>query len=280
MRQQDKRQLDQLLEGAVGLGRNKLNATIYGAGDVAARSSASLITVLILAFLGLNAFLFLNIALAFALANLLFDTDVAWGFLAVAGIYITSAIIYLLLRRSVERKVKNQVASKVLSSAQSLNQELDKNPRLQLEPDPLPLAQQWAGRPAYMSMVEMKEEANFKAYNALEEVKRASTYFIGNYKEVAKQTAFAQVESKVPGKRFITPILKLMGYEPDPKAPRSSAVPATAATVDGKKKTNYMPYVRLALDIARPVLVAFTVGKLRGGLGYLLGLTAGKKKRR
>lgn len=279
MRLQDKRQLDQLVDGAVALGRNKLNATIYAAGGVAARSSARLVTLLIIAFIGLSAFLFLNLALVFALASLLFDTNLAWGFLVVAGIYVFAGILYLILRRSVEGKIKDKVASQVLSSSQSLNEALDKNSRFRENSTVPPISQQWAGRPAYTSMVELEQEANFKAYNALNNVKYAGAYFVGNYKEVAKQAAFAQVESRVPGKRFITPVLKMMGYEPDYNPAKARASRVNAAPQESKK-TDYMPYVRLALDIARPVLIAFTVGKLRGGLGYLLGLTAGRKKRK
>lgn len=273
MRLQDKKQLDLLIDSAVGFGRHKLNSAIYTLASIVARSSASITTTLVLAFFGFNAFLFFNVASAFGLASLFFDNNMALGFLAIASIYILGVLIYLLLlRRKVEGKIKNEIAYRAISSVQNLNEELDKNPRLKMENSQV-LSQQWVSRPVYTNMVELKQDADFKAYNALNNVKYAGAYFVGNYKEVAKQTAFAQVEAKAPGRRFITPILKMMGYQPEPK-PSPSLVGK-----DKQEKTNYMPYVRFALDIARPVLIAFTVGKLRGGLGYLLGLTAKKKGR-
>lgn len=279
MRAQDKQQLDRLTDSVVSFSRNKLNALLFGAASSVARTSGSLTTLLILVVLGCNVLLFLSIALAFWLSSLL-GGSLAWGFLIVAGIYLLLMLLYLLLRSRTEACVRNRVAAQALRASGELNEGLDRVAKLRLKGHVVPYAQQWAGRPAYTAMVEMQQEAHFKADYALKQANKSGSYFVYNYKEVAKQAAFAEVEARVPGRKFVTPLLKLLGYRPTPRQPRAeiSAPRQSGSRVRGLE--DYMPYIKFAVEIIRPVLVTFAISRLRGGIGYLLGLTARRRGKR
>jgi hypothetical protein len=83
--------------------------------DKASASAASAVNGAVIAVLGLCAFLFLNVGLAYALSDAFNSTK--WGFLALGGIYVVLIGIFLAVKGSVDKKIKNSIVTKMSKNA-------------------------------------------------------------------------------------------------------------------------------------------------------------------
>jgi hypothetical protein len=83
--------------------------------DKVSGAAASTVNGAVLAVLGLCAFLFLNVGIAYALSDAFNSTKL--GFLTLGGIYVVLMGIFMAVKGSVDRKIKNSIVAKMSNNA-------------------------------------------------------------------------------------------------------------------------------------------------------------------
>ena len=116
--------LDPLLRQLTALFRQRLDISILTLGSIASRGASSLLFWGLFALVSFFILLFLNIALAFALASWS-ESSPALGFLYLSAIYAGVLILLLIIRPWLSRQVRNVIARKTILRAKHINQRLD-----------------------------------------------------------------------------------------------------------------------------------------------------------
>lgn len=98
----------------------QIDKNVYGLGDKLSRKVSNYVFSIGAIFLLFIAFLFLNIALGFALADWL-DTSVAMGFLIVGGFYILLTLIWAIFKNTTLDMIKNKIAGRIIKFMDKLN---------------------------------------------------------------------------------------------------------------------------------------------------------------
>jgi len=96
----------------IGLKTRSLKLEAY---DKAAGAAAGAVNGAILAVLGLCAFLFLNVGVAYWLSEVFNSTKL--GFLTLGGIYVVLIGIFLAVKKSIDTSIKNTIVKKMSSDA-------------------------------------------------------------------------------------------------------------------------------------------------------------------
>lgn len=279
---QDQQRLQVLYQTLVATLRARLNQLFGVSGQRLATGSGSLVSLIVLLFLGFNLFLFLNIALGFWLGSVMGGSSPALGFLYLSGIYVVLILLYLLIRRSVERSVRDRVARGVNHVTDNLNNDLDSLPALRVDP---------AYREAYISgephpyhALELRsQEARSTAERASKELYSQVDYLSTNYTRVLGSVAASTLEHRYPMAKLLTPLLGLL-----PGGRSSRGVRSGLPTSGGRATTSrlssgpigkamdrlgpWMPYLKLAYQVVRPVATAFVLGRTQSWLLRLLGI--------
>ncbi len=282
----DEQRITSLLQALIATLRSRTNQGIASLGLCLSSGSASLLSIVVVGFLALNLFLYLNITLGFLLGSLS-DGSPALGFLMLAGVYVLLILVYLLIRSRVERRVRNRVARQVVHVGDNVNAELDTITQLRV--DEGYREAYISGEPEPYHALELRQaEAMRKARHSGKEVQREFTYILQNYKAIALNAAESQIKQRYPAYQYVSSLASFL-------VPRETTKSKGAGTIQEekyqrlRKRINrfdgalrsirpYMPYINLAYQIVKPVATALLIGKTQGWLLSLLGM--GKTRRR
>lgn len=279
---QDEQRIGALIKALVAVLRSRLNQGLNASGMGIARGGGSLVSIVIVAFLALHLFLFLNIALGFYLGQVSGGSP-AYGFLMLGGIYLILLLAYLVVRGAVERRVRNGVARRVTHLTDNVNTRLDTLEALRVDEA---LREAYiSGEPQpYHSLELRRHEAGIKAQKATREVQVEFAYIRTNYVSMMSKMAQSRLAESYPLLRFVTPAIELLTPSPKPSPSRGSTSPMASATEHtrlGKAIETikpYMPYLKMAYSVIRPVATAFVVGRTQSWLLRLISGVGRKRK--
>ncbi len=124
----------EMLQGELQrLFKAKLEKWYYRTGDTLADRMARAIYVIIASILIIGIYLALNVALALYLGK--WVDSYALGFIMLAGIYLLLFVIWLLAKRPVINRLKNNSAASVLKVGEQLHASLNGTEDIDLEPE-------------------------------------------------------------------------------------------------------------------------------------------------
>lgn len=249
----------------------------YMAGRLASDLVARLCSIVILAVLGVNLFLFLNIALGFWLGSL-WGGSPAQGFFLLSGIYLLLILSYLCLRSLFEGKVRDAVANKSADIAERSVQKLE----VVGEDEVLvPSVPTFLRRP--VTYAELSRRVEVEQKNLAEHVDTVrfdALYLKDNYKGVATEMVTEKVTAKYPKLSYLMPVWGLIRGKK--RASLQSEQPSGRVASEAYVRrvstlAPYMPIVKLLAGIARPVLWSFLVARGQNILASLLGMKKWKR---
>lgn len=281
----DEQHINNLLKASVASFRSYINRGLGALGIGVSAGSASLLSLVIILFLGFNLFLYLNIALGFFLGEMS-GGSLTQGFLWLSALYALLIASYLLIRRRIETRVRNRIARQVIHLEDNINAQLDTVEPLQVdegyreayisgEPEP------------YRALELRRTEAAHQAKHAGKEVKREVEYIRTHYGSIVMNAAESHIEQRYPAYRFLMPLVGLF-RQPATKRPNTfgQAAAAHQASQPGRltemidRARPFLPYLNLAYTILKPVVTTLIIGKTQGWLLGLLGLGRKRKGRR
>lgn len=250
----------------------------YMAGRLASNVLARLCSVVILGILGVNFFLFLNIALGLWLGSL-WGGSPALGFLLLAGMYLLLMLAYLCVRAWVEGRVRDAVAHQSNHLAERSAQHLEGilgGEELELK------STNFLQRTVTYDDLCKREEMELRTLTKyMDAVRFDALYLKNHYKDVAVDIVEQQVTTKYPILSYLKPVLGLMrpnrsvgsstSFSQRRKDPKAYARRSSALD-------SYMPVLKLVVGIVRPVLWSFVVSRGQNMLASMLGLNKGKRK--
>lgn len=251
----------------------------YVAGRVASELIARFCSILILAILGVNLFLFLNVALGFWLGSLCGGSP-ALGFFLLSGIYSLLILSFLGLRSFFEERLRDVVADKsaeiVERAAQNLNQAIEGE---ELEPS----VSDFIRRPVTYAELDQRIQVEQKKLSeCVDSVRFDALYLKDNYKDLTIGVVKDEVATKYPVLGRFMPIWDLIaiGSLSGLQSKQAKEQKASKFYIDhGSTYSSYMPIVRILLAIVRPVLWRFFVSRIQRLLASSLGLKKWKKRK-
>lgn len=259
----EQKHIEQLQASLVALLRARLNVLINALGLGAANASAQIFTLLVLLILGVNIFLFLNIALGLLIGEWI--GSLGLGFLILTAVYLLCLAVYLIAKPRVEANIQDGVARKVHRFSDNINLTLNEKPQLLVSP---------AYREAFISGEPMPyhalslrlDEARKQATHAGQDLQRGVQYLKHNYMAVFGSMA----QRSVPSLRYISPLISLMSAKKKrkPQAIDPQRRPASVSFFERNVQAikPYIPYISTAYQFLAPVVSAFVVGKTQGWL--------------
>lgn len=253
--------IDSFLLKLYRLGRRQLELSLLSLGSLSAHRAASLGFWLLIAFLSFFLFLALNIALGFALSTLV-GGSAAWGFLYLALGYAGLILLAAALRRAIEARLRAAVAQEVLLRMQRINEQLDQAlPELRYES-----SLERSGKEApYTALQRSRGRGYIERSRELEAVLREVRYLQANYKSIVAQAAQREALSYAAQLPLIGKTMRFFGYKERPQRPIRPKVSPKQPSSSG-----YTPYLEMAWDILRPMLMSIAMSQLQQGLTQLL----------
>lgn len=251
----------------------------YVAGRVASELIAKFCSILILAILGVNLFLFLNVALGFWLGSLCGGSP-ALGFFLLSGIYSLLILSFLGLRSLFEERLRDVVADKsaeiVERAAQNLNQAIEGE---ELEPS----VSDFIRRPVTYAELDQRIQVEQKKLSeCVDSVRFDALYLKDNYKDLTIGVVKDEVATKYPVLGRFMPIWNLIGIGSLSGLQGNQAKEQKASKSyinQGATYSSYMPIARILIAIVRPVLWRFFVSRIQRLLASSLGLKKWKKRK-
>lgn len=285
MKTQDEQRIGNLLEAFVATLRARTNQGMTAVGQGISSFSASLVSLVVCAFLFFNLFLFLNIALGFYLGTL--SGSPALGFLMLAGIYLLLLAVYWLVHKRIERRVHNRMARRALHLCDNVNARLDTIPALRV--DEAYRERYISGEPnPYYALELRKQEAAYQAYHAARELDKEVKYVRHNYGDMVRNAVQRYIVERYPAARYLSRLLDMFS---SPSSGRTRKTDSEYYNTGGggmhpTKQTRlerwidnvqpYVPYINMAYNVVRPIATALLISKTQGWLLSLIGL---RKKR-
>lgn len=266
----DHNPLKSLASALVAVGRSRLNQGINVTGHLFALRSSQLVTLAVVAFLGFNLFLFLNIALGFYLGDAMHSSP-ALGFLILAGIYVLLIGTYLLIRKRIEERVRNRVARRVAHLNDVLNQDLNRMEALRVDESYREAYLSSEPQP-YRALELRRDEAAKQARRATETLKQDVDYLKRNYAGIATDFASSQLEQRYP----IFRLLPILFGSKQTRRPSSKPTHQLDKVIDtttpwGKiqdKMNPIIPYLHMIYKVASPIVSTFVLTRAQS---WLLG---------
>lgn len=260
------------------LSRRSIDYSVLSVGAFSGRALATVVTWCILAFLLFHLFLFLNIALGFALATWS-ESSPALGFLYLGGGYAVLVLLFLLVRPLLSRRIRSSVARETLRQTMALNHKIDSLPYVNRVPYRT-FAKEPDREPANITLQYAQNETMIDIDRVARETVRDSIYIRNYYPSLIAEQLRKETIGYITDLPLIGKVLQFLGSkDPTSKAKHRHAQRRGHAgrggahqSEEGYKK--YLPYVRIAWDFLRPTLVALAIGKVQDGI---LGLFLGKK---
>lgn len=282
MQQNSQQHLERLKQALILSLRAQLNKLLGGLGVGLASGGGSLVSIVLLVFLGANLFLFLNIALGFWLGEWAGGSP-ALGFLMLAGLYALMMLVYtFVLRQGVERKVRNGVAGQFLELGDRVNAELDNVEALRVAVQPYVKPKQ---PEAYIALEVLKVQSTAQAQQASQELKGELGYLKDNYKYMAGDIAQERIMQRYPAYRYIAPVMSLFlprqveVHKPrEGEVPRQRVVASPATSRVARAVQPYVSYLGFAFDVLKPVLMTVLVSRTQSALLGFFGIKSKKRK--
>lgn len=264
-------------QDAERLVRGRIDVVALSAGNLAARSTASIVLWGIVAFLGFFLFLALNMAAGFYLGAVM-GGSMAWGFLYLAMIYAGLIVLVLLLRHWIQRSVRDAVSKKAIAETQRLNQYIDRLPyvRRQLYASP----SRSIDHPGnYLMLQQLRYQTLLMEDETLPRLLEQVTYFREHRDEVIgdviKETAMPYL-NEIP---VLGSLLSYFGGGSQRSASQRGRQGSKQAS-EKKGWARYSPYVMMAWSFLRPTLTSIAISKVQDLIFGLFGASKSKGRSR
>lgn len=264
--------INTIQEAGVATLRSRLNQLLNSLGLTTATGGASLISLLIVAFLGINLFFVLNLACGLLLGEVL--GSLGLGFLSLVGVYALLIIIYLLIKARVELSVQTRIARKMHLITDNINNNLnqiedlrvaDRYREAYISSEPFP----------YQSLRLRRDEANKQATKAGRDIKRGVQYIRLNYIHLFGNF----MKENIPAYRYISPLTSILEHKHSNSKKHEAQPVAGFIEKYAQGIKPYMPYIEATFGFLRPIVSTYLMSKTQSWLlNKLLGRSSKKKK--
>ena len=268
--------LDPLLRQLTALFRQRLDISILTLGSIASRGASSLLFWGLFALVSFFILLFLNIALAFALASWS-ESSPALGFLYLSAIYAGVLILLLIIRPWLSRQVRNVIARKTILRAKHINQRLDLIPYFRHQRYQSALRSIHDGgsyvlleQARYQTLL-LQDKTWPEFIHTLSYVSRHRHAIISGY---LRNEALAKV-ADIP---ILGGLLHRLGYNPHPSHSQHSSSQKSRLENASSWVVKATPLLLLLWEVLRPSLTSLAIGKTQSLLAGLL-FRRGRRKR-